>query len=138
MRIQLFALFAACLPLTAANAQSVAPSHAAPGAAPAAPATAPSAFVVKFRVKPGSNAAFEQVFREMQQGVREHEPGNLYYDLYRSAQDAQTYYILEHYRDQAAVTAHGRSEHAKKMITALRDLLDGPPDAQRLILVSSK
>ncbi len=114
--------------------------------APAAGSTAsaadtgekPSAFVVKFKVKPGMNAAFQKAFAEMQQGVASSEPGNLYYDLYRIDQDPQTYVILEHYRDQAAITAHGQSEHARKLIATLKDLLDGRPDAMPLVLVSSK
>ena len=93
---------------------------------------------MKFKVKPGMNAAFQKAFAEMQQGVATSEPGNLYYDLYRLDQDPQTYVILEHYRDQAAITAHGQSEHARKLIATLKDLLDGRPDAMPLVLVSSK
>ena len=84
------------------------------------------------------NAAFEKAFAEMQKGVAASEPGNLYYDLYRIDQDPQTYVILEHYKDQAAITAHGKSPHAQKLIATLKDLLDGPPEATRLVLVSSK
>jgi quinol monooxygenase YgiN len=125
------------------TAAAYAQSPTAPAAASAASAAAdskalPSAFVVKFKVKPGKNAAFEQAFAEMQKSVASAEPGNLYYDLYRIDQDPQTYVILEHYKDQAAVQAHGKSPHARKLIAALGDLLDGAPDAQRLVLVSSK
>jgi quinol monooxygenase YgiN len=98
----------------------------------------PTALVVKFHVKPGQNAAFEKAFAEAQAGVRANEPGNLYYDLYRIPQEPQTYVILEHYRDQAAVSAHGSSAHVQKLFAALRDVLDGAPDVQRLVLVSSK
>jgi quinol monooxygenase YgiN len=69
--------------------------------------------------------------------VREHEPGNIYYELYRKNDDPQTYVVIEHYQDAAAVGAHGKSPHAQKLIATLRDLLDGPPQAQRLVFVSS-
>lgn len=131
----------ALLSNVAACAQApAAPPAAAPAAAGAATddQALPSAFVVKFKVKPGRNAAFEQAFAEMQRSVAGAEPGNVYYDLYRIDQDPQTYVILEHYKDQAAVQAHGKSQHARKLIAALGDLLDGPPDAQRLVLVSAK
>jgi quinol monooxygenase YgiN len=38
----------------------------------------------------------------------------------------------------AATAAHGQGEHTKKMAAAIRDLLDGPVDAQRLVLISSR
>ena len=38
----------------------------------------------------------------------------------------------------AAVTAHGQSDHGKKLIAALGDMLDGRPDALRLVLISAK
>ena len=98
----------------------------------------PTTFVVKFRAKPGKNAELEKVFREMQAGVRASEPGNVYYDFLVDSKDPQVYVIVERYKDQAGVTAHGQSEHAKKMIAALKDLTDGPPEAQRLILISPK
>jgi quinol monooxygenase YgiN len=92
---------------------------------------------VKFKVKAGKNAEFEKAFSDMQKGVHASEPGNLYYDLYVS-DDPQTYVIIEHYKDAAAIAAHGKTEHAKKLMGSLRDLLDGPPEVQRLVLVSSK
>lgn len=136
-----FVLSLALLSVTAAGAQAPAPN--APASAPSTgnadtARNTPSAFVVKFKVKAGQNAVFEKAFSQMQASVRDHEPGNLYYDLYVSDQDPQTYVILEHYRDHAAVLAHGQSEHAKRLIATLRDLLDGPPEAERLVLVSSK
>jgi quinol monooxygenase YgiN len=124
----------------AAHAQTPATNTAtpAPASAPAKDAgPAPTAFVVKIKVKPGQNAAFEKIFRETQAGVRANEPGNLYYDLYRD-QDPQTYVVLEHYTDAAAIDAHGKSAHVQKLVAALKDMLDGRPEAQRLVLVSAK
>ena len=106
--------------------------------APAANATPPTTFVVQFKVKAGRNADFEKVFRDTQKSVRDHEPGNIYYDFYVDQKDPQLYVIVERYKDAAATAAHGQSEHARKMIAAIRDMLDGPVNAQRLILISSK
>jgi quinol monooxygenase YgiN len=138
-RILLIGLaFAASL---AAHGQTPAPNTAAPAPTASAPATetgpAPTAFVVKIKVKPGQNAAFEKLFRETQAGVHANEPGNLYYDLFRD-QDPQTYVVLERYKDAGAIEAHGKSPHVQKMIAALREMLDGRPEAQRLVLVSGK
>jgi quinol monooxygenase YgiN len=135
-RILLIGLaFAASL---AAHSQTPTPNAAPPAAAAATDAgPAPTAFVVKIKVKPGQNATFEKAFREAQAGVRANEPGNFYYDLYRD-QDPQTYVVLEHYKDAAAVDAHGKSAHIQKMIAVLREVMDGRPEAQRLVLVSAK
>jgi quinol monooxygenase YgiN len=114
------------------------PGNGAPSAPAASRADGATTFVVKFKIKAGKAAAFEQAFREMSAGVREHEPGNIYYELYRTNDEPQTYVVLEHYKDAAAVAAHGKSPHAQKLIAALRDMLDGPPQAQRLVFVTSK
>jgi quinol monooxygenase YgiN len=129
----------------AVQAQTPAPS--APAAKPAAPGglavasdshATPTTMVVKFRVKAGKNAEFEKAFREMQAGVRDHEPGNVYYDFFVDSTDPQLYVIVERYKDAGAVTAHGQSDHAKKMIATIRDLIDGRPEAQRLVMISPK
>lgn len=110
-----------------------------PGSAPGpGKGPAPTAFVVKFKIKPGQNAAFEKAFAAMVVGVRKKEPGNITYDLFHEAQDPQTYVVFEHYRNAAAVAAHGKSAHGKKLMAALKDLLDGRPDADRLVFVMSK
>jgi len=108
------------------------------GAAEPAAAPAPTGLFVKFHVKSGQNAAFEAAFRKMQQSMREHEPGNVYYDLFVTVENPQLYVIMERYRDAAAVTAHNQSEHLKTVLAELRDLMDGPIEPQRLVFVSAK
>lgn len=98
----------------------------------------PTAFVVKFKVKPGKNAQFEKAFARMMVGVRTQEPGNIDYQLFRMARDPQTYVIFERYKDAAAVAAHGRSAHGRKLIAALKGLTEGRPQADMLIFVRSK
>jgi quinol monooxygenase YgiN len=74
----------------------------------------------------------------MQQRMREKEPGNLYYDLCVTVEDPQLYVIMERYRDSAAVTAHNQTEHIRKVLAEIRDLLVGPIEPQRLIFVSAR
>ena len=127
---------ALCL-CAAANAQ--APNAGAPAPAPAAAAgPAPTTFVVRFKIKPGRNAEFEKVMATLQSALPKSEPGNVYYDLYLPSADSQTYVLIEHYRNADAVTAHGKDPNTQQMAAAIKDLLDGPPSADRLILVSSK
>lgn len=111
----------------------------APASGPAAASgPAPTTFVVRFKIKPGRNADFEKVMATLQSQLPASEPGNVYYDLYLPAPDSQTYVLIEHYRDAAAVQAHSKDPNTQAMANALKDLLDGPPAAERLILVSSK
>ena len=96
-----------------------------------------TAFVVEFKVKPGQNAAFERVFRDAERKVRDNEPGNLSYDLYRTG--PQTYVVVERYRDRAAVTAHGQDVGGPNGLMAqLNGILEGRPSFEALALVSSK
>jgi hypothetical protein len=97
-----------------------------------------TAFVVQFKVKAGQNAAFEKVFRDAEMKVRDNEPGNLSYDLYRTG--PQTYVVVERYRDRAAVAAHGKDVGGPGGLMAqLNELLDGRPSLlEALTLVSSK
>jgi quinol monooxygenase YgiN len=131
MRTGIYGLLLGLLLTITASAQP--PSAPGPGSGP--PFTA---MVVTFKVKAGKNADFEKAFSEMMIGVRTQEPGNVIYELFHTTQDPQTYVIIEQYKDADAVAAHGKSEHGKKLIAALQDLLDGRPEAERLVLVKSK
>jgi len=117
-------------------------AHGQSQRAPAASAVAApieTGYYIKFKVKPGKNADFENAIKEMMVGVREKEPGNLYCDLFHLPQDSQTYAIIERYRDVQASKAHGESEYIKKLGAALADnLLEGPPELQALVFVRSK
>lgn len=53
-------------------------------------------------------------------------------------EDPQLYLILERYKDAAAVADHNQTDHIKKVLAQLRDLMDAPIDPRRLIFVSSK
>ena len=92
--------------------------------------------MVKMKIKAGKNAEFENGFKEAQVGVRAEEPGCLYYDLYQSSSDPQTYFVLERYTGQPAVDLHTKTKHFAKMMQAGPGLMDGPPEIQNLKLVS--
>jgi quinol monooxygenase YgiN len=133
MKVRMMTTAAALCVLSAANAQ--APTGGAPAASSG---PAPTTFIVRFKIKPGRNADFEKIMTKLQGQLRSSEPGNIYYDLYLPAADSQTYVLIEHYKDADAIQAHGKDPNTQAMATAIKDLLDGPPAAERLILVSSK
>ena len=65
--------------------------------------------VAVLKVQDGKGPEFEKVFLDLTAKVRANEPGNLLYQLTRSRADPDTYKVLELYRDQDALTAHGGS-----------------------------
>ncbi len=112
-----------------------------PGAHASAATDGPgtTAYVIKFKVKPGKNADFEKAIGEMMAGVREKEPGNVYCDLLHLSQDPQAYVIVERYKDAGSSKEHGDSEYIKKLGAALKNgLLDAPPELQELVYIRSK
>ena len=88
--------------------------------------------VAVIRAKEGREAEFERVFAEMTAQVKANEPGNHMYQLTRSRTDARIYKVLEMYADQAALEAHGASEHYKAGGGKLRDLVEGRPQVEVL------
>jgi quinol monooxygenase YgiN len=122
------ALFALTLPAMAAEPQAP---------RPAAPANTDT-MVVKFRAKPGKSAEMKAFWLEMQKEVAHSEPGNVQYDLLVMAGDPDVYVIIEHYKDAAAVAAHGKSDKAKAMFAKLGELMAGAPQADYMQLISSK
>lgn len=117
-------------------------AYGQPPSAPVAvaePASAATAYVIKFKVKPGKSADFQRAVGEMMAGVREQEPGNVYCELLRFPGDSQTYVIVERYTDTAASKAHVESAYIKKLGDTLKSgLLDGPPEPQGLVFIRSK
>ena len=118
------ALLALSLPLVAAE--------------PPARPTNTDTMVVKFRAKPGKSEEMKAFWLEMQKEVARSEPGNVQYDLLVMADDPDVYVIIEHYKDAAAVAAHGQSEKAKAMFARLGELMEGAPDGDYMRLISSK
>ncbi|MEO9599571.1 putative quinol monooxygenase [Parasphingorhabdus sp.] len=67
--------------------------------------------VATLTVAEGKNADFEAAFSELMAAVRANEPGNEFYSVFQSKDNPQQYKVLERYVDQAALEAHGKSDH---------------------------
>lgn len=78
-------------------------------------------------VAEGKNAEFEAVFTELMAAVRENEPGNEFYSVFRSKDNPQQYKVLERYTDQAALEAHGKSDHFRASGPKLAPCMAGAP-----------
>jgi quinol monooxygenase YgiN len=87
--------------------------------------------VATVKVKPGMEAQFEAVAKELVAKVNANEPGCKLYVLYR-AEAPGTYVFMERYVDQAAVEAHRATEHFKTLGRKMGEFMDGRPDVLRL------
>ena len=86
--------------------------------------------IATLRVKDGMTQEFETLFGQLATQVRANESGNLVYQLCRSRTEADTYKVLEVYRDEEAVEAHRASEHFRG--SGLGPMLNGRPDVEVL------
>jgi quinol monooxygenase YgiN len=81
----------------------------------------------QFVCQPGKNAEFEKLLVDFVNTVKATEPGTLVYQLVRSDKDPNAYFMLELYADQAALDAHGKTEHMAKLIQQIGPLFAGAP-----------
>jgi len=86
--------------------------------------------VATIKIKPDTNEAFEAVAREMMAAVRANEPGNKLYQFCKSKSEPTTYVVMELYADQAALEAHGKSDHFRSIGPKMGPSMAGRPDVQ--------
>jgi quinol monooxygenase YgiN len=86
--------------------------------------------VATLKVAEGKGDEFQAVFRDLAAQVKANEPGNQLYRVFKSKADANTYIVMEIYADQAALEAHGKSDHFKAAGPKIAPTLGGRPDVQ--------
>jgi len=84
------------------------------------------------KVQEGKNNEFEAVFSKLTEQVLANEPGCLFYALHRSKSDSQTYKVLEQYKSDEDVKAHGETEYFKAAGAQLAGLVAAAPDIEVL------
>ena len=90
------------------------------------------ALVAKLNVAAGKEAEFEKVMLGLAEQVRAYEVGN---HLYTLVKDDDGYSVLELYEDDAALQAHGQSQHFRDAGAKFAGLMAGPPTLQRYEVV---
>jgi quinol monooxygenase YgiN len=80
--------------------------------------------VATLKVKPGMEAEFEALAKQLVERVRADEPGCTFYALYR-AETAGTYVFIERYADDAAFAAHRKTPHMQTIGRKMGDYMDG-------------
>ena len=88
--------------------------------------------IATLRVKNGMTQEFESLFGQLAAQVRANESGNVAYQLCRSRTEADTYKVLELYRDEEALEAHRASAHFHAAGPGLGSVLGGRPEVEVL------
>src|SRR5579862_7559801 len=94
--------------------------------------------IAKLKVKPGSEAAFEEAAKAMIATVRSAEPGTLTYVLHKNEKDPTEYTYYEVYQDQASFESHGKTDHMKAFGGKIGALLAGRTEIAILQEVARK
>lgn len=84
-------------------------------------------FIANLRVPAGNAAAFEELTTHVADMSNANEPGVVYYAFAKSADEPDSYVVVEVYRDQAACTAHGETEWVRDSIPQYLSLIEGMP-----------
>jgi quinol monooxygenase YgiN len=74
-------------------------------------------------VNEGQEETFLELFRTLKSEMAKHEPGNVYYDLYRSRKVPRTYVVTERYRDETAFQAHQTSAYGPPLFKQMRAII---------------
>src|SRR5215470_810366 len=72
------------------------------------------ALMVTIKIKAGHRDAFMEALLSDARGSVHDEPGCLRFDVLQDARDANTLYLYEVYRDEAAIEAHRQAPHFVK------------------------
>jgi quinol monooxygenase YgiN len=82
--------------------------------------------IARFRPQPDKLDAFTALLREVQEASRA-DAGCLNYGYYAEVADPHSYVAVEEWADMDALQAHLRQPHIARLIAALPELGDGPP-----------
>ena len=90
------------------------------------------ALIARLNVAPGKAAEFETIMLELAAAVRANEPGN---HLYTLVKDDDGYAVMELYDDDAALAAHGASDHFRAAGPKFAGLMAGRPELKRFEVI---
>jgi quinol monooxygenase YgiN len=82
--------------------------------------------IARFRPKPATLDTFVELLIDVQAASRA-DDGCLNYGYYAEVADPLSYVAVEEWRDMPALDAHLRQPHIARLIGALPELGDGPP-----------
>ena len=90
--------------------------------------------VARFRAQAGKEDALKTVLSTLVAPTRR-ELGCYQYDLLQSPTDLREFCFVERWESEKALEQHTSSEYLKKALTDAADLIEGPPEDLRYVLV---
>lgn len=90
-------------------------------------------FIARLRVRPENAAAFEDLMDHVSAKVRENEPDVIYYAFAKGVDEADTYVVIEVYRDVAAQAAHMQTPWVRESLPRSAALIEGKPEIRQYV-----
>ncbi|MDG2003326.1 MAG: antibiotic biosynthesis monooxygenase [Novosphingobium sp.] len=81
--------------------------------------------IARMKVPPENAAAYERLMTEVTHTTLANEPGVKYYAWAKSADEPDTYVVVEVYEDEHAQSAHMATEWVRNSIPKTQALVDG-------------
>ena len=81
--------------------------------------------IVRINVKPDRVRDFIDAFRVNYEGTIR-EGGNLHFDVLQDPEDETRFTIYEMFRSAESVDEHRKTDHYKKTVALLEDIMSGP------------
>ena len=87
-------------------------------------------FIATLIVKPGQEAEFERLQKELSEDSHRTEPGLIVYDVIKHREKPQTYVVYARFRDQAAFDEHMGAPSHDRMVPPILACLAQDMDLQ--------
>ncbi len=87
-------------------------------------------FVATLRIKPGREAEFERLQRELSQLTHQQEPDAYVYDIIRHRDQRNTYIVYARFKDEAAFQLHMKAPFHDRLVPPILDCVEGSMDLQ--------
>ncbi|MCS6947161.1 MAG: antibiotic biosynthesis monooxygenase [Steroidobacteraceae bacterium] len=87
-------------------------------------------FIATLKVKPGREAEFERLQRELSEDSHATEPGLCVYDVIKHRERERTYVVYARFKDEAAFQAHMATPAHERLVPPILDCLETEMDLQ--------
>lgn len=94
--------------------------------------------IAHLQVAPANAAAFEALMTHVADMTHAHEPGVAWYEWSRSVDEADTYVVIEVYRDAEVHAAHMASAWVRESLPRSAALIEGRPHIRQYVSGDSR
>ncbi|HWJ07683.1 MAG TPA: antibiotic biosynthesis monooxygenase [Steroidobacteraceae bacterium] len=85
-------------------------------------------FIATLRIKPGQEAEFERLQRELSELTHATEPDTKVYDIVRSRDQPDTYVVYARFKDEAAFQLHQGTDFHERLVPPILATVAGEMD----------